>query len=404
MKILYIAHRIPYPPNKGDKIRSCNTIKHLARRHRVWCACFVDNEDDFRHVECLRRYCQEVVALPLKGGAARLRALFELGAGGSGSEGFYRQRGMAEALVRLSARVRFDAALVFSSGMGQYADCVAAPRKVLDMCDLDSRKWAECASRAIAPMSWLYAAEARRLGELEKKLCRRFEATVLIGAHEAHGWRGADEGELHFVGNGVELPSLGAASHDSGVVGFVGDMSYYPNEDAMCWFARRVWPQVRGAVPAARLEIVGRRPSRALRRLERLEGVRVVGQVEDVVEHLLRFQVVIAPLRIARGLQNKVLEAMAAGRAVVASSAAACGIDAIDGRHLVVADEAQDFAQHVRHLLDNPDVCRDLGESARRQMAIRYDWSEQLSPLEDLLQGVQHTAFVSTAQPIPATI
>ena len=404
MNILYLAHRLPYPPNKGDKIRSFNTIKHLSRRHDVWCACFVDDPDDSRHVAGLRQYCQEVIALPLHRRRAALRAVLDLAGNGSATEAFYRDHSMARAVHTLSHRVRFDAVLVFSSSMGQYADCVSAPRKVIDLCDLDSRKWADCARRCAPPRSWLYAAEARRLGTLERRLHQRFDATVLVGEHEAHGWDIPDRDRLCFVGNGVELPSLPArGGYDGGVVGFVGDMSYFPNEDAVRWFAGKVWPEVRRGVASARFDIVGRRPSRAVRRLERIDGVRVVGQVQDVVEHLTRFQLVVAPLRIARGIQNKVLEAMAAARAVVTSTPAACGIDADDGRHFVIADESNVLALRIIRLLRDPLACRAMGQRAREFVATHHDWQQQLASLEEALSGARESVPVVDAPPIAAT-
>ncbi|HRX86230.1 MAG TPA: TIGR03087 family PEP-CTERM/XrtA system glycosyltransferase [Phycisphaerae bacterium] len=396
MNILYLAHRIPYPPNKGDKIRSYHMLRYLAERHDVWCACFVDDPADFEHVAALRRICRDVIALPLKRGWATVRGLCHLAIDEPASEGFYRDHGMARRLRALSARVDFDAALFYSSSMGQYADAVRARRKVIDFCDLDSRKWAELAGRARWPRSALLAAEARLLAEREHELYAQFDATLLISAAEAAGWRAYDRERLHIVGNGVELPALPAdLRYDSGVVGFVGDMRYAPNVDGVCWFAQEVWPRVYVACPRAEFHIVGRGAPKRVNELGAIPGIRVIGEVAQVLPHLLNFQLVVAPLRIARGVQNKVLEAMAAARPVVATPQAATGIES--GAHLLIAADAAAMVESVQSLLDVPDECRRLGQCAIRQTSEIHDWGQRLSGLDAVL-------FKHDCPPIPQAV
>ena len=221
---------------------------------------------------------------------------------------------------------------------------------------------------------------------LEKRLHEQFDATVLIGGHEARGWDIPNRDKLHFVGNGVDLPAIPVdTGYTSRAVGFVGDLRYHPNEDAVCWFCQAVWPSILRAVPDARFYVIGRSPSRAVRRLGRLRGVHVTGEVADVAEHLLRLQVVVVPLRIARGIQNKVLEAMAAARPVVATARAVDGIHAVDGTHVVVADEANTFADRTIRLLDEPATCRSIGQAARDFVARDYDWCHQMAAIERIL-------------------
>ena len=388
MNILYIAHRIPYPPDKGDKIRSFNTLRLLARKHDVWCACFVDDPPDWKYVPTLRTYCRDVIALPLRQSRKLVGAARRLVDGGALSEGFYHDPAMFDALDGLARQAQFDAVLVFSSSMGQYGLRVDAGRHVIDLCDLDSAKWAECARRRRAPLSWVYSVEAERLRALEARLIRSYDASLLIGAHEAEAEVTVDRSRLHFVPNGVALPDLDwDGSHDSGIVGFVGDMRYWPNEDAVCWFAREVWPAVVRAVPGAQFRIVGRGPSRATRRLGRLPGVEVTGAVDDVSEELRRFQVSVAPLRVARGIQNKVLEAMAMGRTVVATPGAASGIHAKDGEHWYVPPDRKQFGERLIYLLGRPDECRRLGHAARRYVEESYRWDAIGEKLEALLGG-----------------
>ena len=387
MRILYIAHRIPYPPNKGDKIRSFNMVKHLSARHDVHCACFVDEPSDMQYVTNLQEYCVEVVALPLNRKRASIRAMMDLAVDETGTEGFYRDRRMAKAIESMSARVgSFDAVLVYSSSMGQYAKYARAPRKILDFCDLDSRKWAASLRMHWPPKSWLMAAEVHRLAELEKKLYRRFDGSILIGEHEADDWDIVDRDRLFFVGNGVTLPApIDDYGYDSNTVGFVGDLGYHPNQDAVRWFVRHVWQDVRARSPQATFCIAGRCPPRSVRRLAAVPGVRVVGAVPDAVKQILKWQVVVAPLRVARGIQNKVLEAMAAGRPVVATVPAVSGIGVTEGKHLLIGGSAQAFARQVAMLLADPQRCRVMGACARAYVAKNHDWNAILAPLERIL-------------------
>ncbi len=386
MNILYIAHRIPYPPNKGDKIRSYHTLAHLVRRHSVSCACFVDDPADMNHVPELRKLCREVIALPLSRRASMGRAAIDFVFGASASEGFYRRSQMARALESLAERVRFDAVLAFSSTMAQYAAGIPAARKVIDLCDLDSEKWADKARCRGGPAAWLLETEARRVRALENRIAAAFDAVVLISHHEADGWQPPPGTDLRCVSNGVTLPDIhDDEGYDSGVVGFTGDMRYFPNDDGVIWFAHEVWPFVKAHVPHARFDIIGRGPSAGVRRLPRQAGINVVGEVESITQHLRRLQVSVAPLRIARGVQNKVLEAMAAARPVVTTTAAARGIEATAGQHFFVSDAPEQMAARVVNLLQNPAGCRAIGRRARTHVAGRYDWDSRMNDMEALL-------------------
>ena len=170
-------------------------------------------------------------------------------------------------------------------------------------------------------------------------------------------------------------------------VGFVGQMDYGPNVEAVCWFAQRVLPQVRRRIPEVEFQIVGRAPTRRVRRLHRRKCIEVTGEVKDARQYIERFAVSAAPLRMGQGLQNKVLEAMAAARPVVASPIAAAGIDAVDGVHFLVADRPEDMAGKIIGLLEDPGRRRALGEAARRRVIERCGWAPALDRLEGLLRG-----------------
>lgn len=393
MNILYLAHRIPYPPNKGDKIRSFRQLEHLAKHHRVWCACFVDRPDDFRYVEKLREYCEDVIAIRLRRIPAMCRGVLGLIRGITVTESFYRSREMLRALHGWIASTRFDVVVAFSSSMASFALDVPAKRRVLDFCDLDSGKWQDYAGSRKGLLRRFYYAEGVRLARREVQWLDSFDATMVITEHEAEpllNATGADR--LHVIRNGVTLDQKteGASYRDitAHVVGFIGVMDYTPNVDAVVWFVKHCWPGVRAVVPDAVFRIVGRSPVAAVRRLEREEGVYVVGEVPDVSTELDQFAVSVAPLKIARGLQNKVLEAMAAGRAVVLSSGAAEGIAAQDRTHFFISDRPERFVGDVVSLLGDPSERARLGHAARRFVETHHRWDDVLREFELAVTGV----------------
>ncbi|MCH7871276.1 MAG: sugar transferase, partial [Planctomycetes bacterium] len=274
MNILYLAHRIPYPPNKGDKIRSFRQLEYLAKHHRVWCACFVDRSDDLRHVETLREHCADVVAIRLRRIPALCRALSGLVRGATVTESFYRSREMTRALDRWIDSTRFDAVVAFSSSMATLALGVPARRRVLDCCDLDSRKWQDYAGSRRGLLQRLYHTEGMRLARREVQWLDSFDATIVITEHEAEPLLNATGSHrLHVVRNGVTLEEetvdTAYRTVTAPVVGFIGAMDYRPNVDAVVWFVKHCWPGVRAAVPDAVFRIVGRSPVRVVRRLAR---------------------------------------------------------------------------------------------------------------------------------------
>jgi sugar transferase (PEP-CTERM/EpsH1 system associated) len=388
MRILYLAHRIPYPPDKGDKIRSFHQIAHLARRHEVWCACFVDDPSDQRHVDSLRGICEKVAAIPLCRRWAMAKGFLGMLRGDTVTEAFYRSREMFSSVTDWSKRVRFDAVLAFSSSMAPYALRVPAGRRVLDFCDLDSRKWADYARFCRFPWRWLHAMEARRLGVMERLWSPCFDAVTVVTESEAAPLRGfLSEDQLHVVNNGVTIEPETNVPPSSNTVGFVGAMDYFPNVDAVCWFVGECWPRILAECPNATFRIVGRAPTRRVRRLVRSTNVEVVGAVEDARAEIRRFTVCVAPLRIARGVQNKVLEAMAEGRPVVLTSFAAEGIAGRDSEPFRITDTPELFAHQVAHLLGDANQRRRIGMEARRFVSARHRWDVEIAKLESILLG-----------------
>jgi len=395
VNVLYLAHRLPYPPNKGDKIRSYHQLAYLSRRHRVWCACFVDDPADEAHLGALRDFCQSVAAIRLSARSATARGLVRLARGGTLTEGYYNDPHMWAVVRSWAASVPFDAVVVFSSGMAPYGLACPARRRVIDFCDWDSLKWADYARGRRGLRRRLFDLEARRLRRRERQWIEQYDASAVITRAEADD---APADRVQVVGNGVELRPYVPPPVEPRV-GFVGAMDYAPNVEAVCRFAERIWPTIRQGVAGATFQIVGRRPTRQVRALAKYPGIEVVGEVADAGAYVDAIAVHVTPLTIARGLQNKVLEAMAAGRATVVSSAAARGIDGQDGRHYVIADEDSAIADAVVSLLQDPVRATALGRSARAFVAERFNWDREMARLEALL--VDHTPVWNVDIPEP---
>ena len=395
--LLYLVHRIPYPPNKGDKVRSYHILKHLAARHRVFLGTFADDPDDLQHVARLRELCAELRVIELSPRLARLRSVSGFAANEPLSVAYYRDAELARWVDTTLANEAIDACIVFSSAMAQYVAGADAPRTVLiDFVDVDSAKWAQYANSRWWPLSWVYRREGSRLLAFERAAADRATRAFFVTDAEADLFRRLAPGcvgRIETIGNGVDteqyapsqaLPSPFAAG--SLPVVFTGAMDYWPNVDGVRWFAEEVLPRVLDALPNAHFTIVGMRPTAAVKALASAR-VTVTGTVPDVRPYLQHAAVVVAPLRVARGIQNKILEAMAMARPVVATDACGAGIDAVNGRHFVTAHDAATMADAVVSLLRDGEAARMMGNAARARIVARYTWAAQLR----LLEAVSYT-------------
>ena len=397
-ELLYLAHRIPYPPTKGDKIRSWHFLDHLARHHVVHLGCFVDDPDDWRYREALSAVCAETCFEPLPRSPIRLGNLRALVDGAPISVRHYWRPAMARWVHDLMGRRPIDVVFAFSSAMAQYVLPHPPPAALLaiDFVDVDSDKWRQYAKTVRLPSQLVYAREGRTLLDYERTVARRFHAAIFVSQNEANLFRSlAPEsvGKAHVVANGVDTDYFDPDSAhpevfdgDPAPIAFVGAMDYWPNVDAVSWFVRDVLPRVRLGSPDATFWIVGNRPDSAVRRLGEISGVRVTGGVPDVRPYLAHARVVVTPLRIARGIQNKVLEAMAMGKAVVASRAAVAGLGGDVPRDgLVVADDVEEMAAACVRLLMDPGLARAMGCHGRRATVEHFAWPACLAALDRVL-------------------
>jgi sugar transferase (PEP-CTERM/EpsH1 system associated) len=383
--ILFLAHRVPYPPDRGDKVRSHHVLRHLATLGRVHLASFADDARDLGHDAALATWCASAAVLPRRKGNARA-AIEALATNRPVSLAAFDSHAMRATVARLLGERHYGAIYVYSGQMAQYLPADA--RFVMDFVDMDSAKFAAYAADARGPMRWMLTREARMLAAFERQVALQAQATLLVSQAEADLFRrtAAVDG-VCAIENGIDtalFDPAGVRPVDKAgpLIVFTGQMDYRPNIDAVRWFADTVLPQVRGRFPATRFAIVGRAPTGAVQALAG-DAVIVTGEVADVRGWIAAADVVVAPLLLARGIQNKVLEAMAMARPVVASTAAAEGID--HRGTIRVAADAASFAETLCGLLDDPDVAGGLGRAARAQAIARYGWDARLAPLAGLL-------------------
>ncbi len=403
LPILYLVHRLPFPPDKGDRIRAFHILKFLASLGPVHLATLTDEpkpQDETIEIE-LRKFCQKLAIIPLPR-TRPLRMLWSLLSGKTVTEGAFDSGALRQTLNTWRRETPYRACIVSSSSMTPYlrrTDLRDVPA-VVDLVDADSQKWMDYAATSRPPRSWLYRLEARRLRRLESALPARTRAVTLVSKTEADLFRRfAQPGRVQVISNGVDLDYFQPRSEpESGCV-FTGALDYWPNVEGISWFCREVWPEIHSRRTQARLSIVGRRPAAAVRKLATIPGVEIVGEVPDVRPYYARAAIVVAPLRIARGIQNKILEAMAMNKALVASSACLQGVHAQPDVHLLRAESADDWQQSILRLMDNPGSRRQLGQAGRRFVEEHHRWDRCLEPLGRLLDEVAPSKLTCEARP-----
>lgn len=391
--LLFLAHRLPYPPNKGDKVRSWHFLQHLAGRYRVFLGTFIDDAADWPHVDTLRSICAEVHVEMIAAWPQKARSIGAFLSGEALSLSYFRSRRLAAWAAQTVRRHAVRRAFVYSSPMAQYALDLPELTSLVDFVDMDSAKWGDYAMRRDWPASSLYGREARCLFAYERQVAARAQASVFVTEAEARHFRSSAPEcaeRVVAIGNGVDsehfspahsFPSPFAPGEQPVV--FTGAMDYWPNVDAVLWFARDVLPSIQREQPSARFYIVGMNPDPSVRAL--MNGaVTVTGRVPDVRPYLQHAAVVVAPLRVARGIQNKVLEAMAMAKPVVASTASAAALSARPGIDLAVGSDAESFAAATLSAMQPPRAQR-MGEQARARVLSDYAWRTSLRQLDALI-------------------
>ncbi|MGL6097237.1 MAG: TIGR03087 family PEP-CTERM/XrtA system glycosyltransferase, partial [Fimbriiglobus sp.] len=384
-RVLVLTHRVPHPPDKGDRIRTFHLIKYLAGRARVWLLALADEPVPAESAAVLARLCERVEIVPVGKRTRWLRAVGSAATGRSLSEGLFHEPAADAVLRRWVKEAGFAAAVVSASSLAPYLWRNGLDRfpGIADLMDVDSQKWRDFAAAGRGPKRLVYRFEAERVRKLEREIARRCAAVSLVSRAEADTFEAfAGRGTVTVATNGVDLEYFRPVPGPTDpVCVFVGAMDYLPNIDAAEWFARDVWPRIRTAFPAAEFRIVGRNPNDRVRALATIPGVRVVGGVPDVRPWVAAARVVVAPLRLGRGVQNKVIEAMAMAKPVVASPAALAALGAVVGRDVRRADDAEEWADAVGELLADPERGAAIGAAGRRYAEANHDWATCLEPL-----------------------
>jgi sugar transferase (PEP-CTERM/EpsH1 system associated) len=390
MRILFACHRLPFPPNRGGKIRPFNMIRHLARKHAVTVASLAHSNEELEQGTGLKEHCEEMIAEVLPSRVRWLQAGAALPTVRPSSLAYFYSRRLLSRVRERAAHTNFDVIMVHCAFAAQYVVDLPAGLRIMDYGDLDSGKWSDYSLQRGFPLSLGYRLECGKLRHYEKWLAGRFDRCTVTTTGELEEFKAIGlPTPCTVIPNGVDFSYFQAQASDPGnaTLVFLGRMDYFPNVQGVVKFVREIFPVIRQRRPDARLSIVGSDPVRNVKELAAFDGVTVTGYVPDVRPYLKEAAVVVAPLYLARGTQNKILEAMSAGVPVVSTSQAAKGIRAVPGRDLLVGDSDEEFAAHVVRLLDDRDLRRRISKAARLQVETAHSWEHSMKLLDSILEG-----------------
>lgn len=393
MRILYLCHRIPYPPNKGEKIRAFHQLRALVERHEVDLFTLADRESDEKYKSELMQLCRSVTTARIVPAVARLRAIPSLFSRTPLTLPYFYSADLSLQIRKAVCERSYDRVFVYSSSMAQYAALAGEVPVLIDLVDVDSDKWLQYAAHSKFPWSPLYQREGKCLREYEQKICRSAAAVLVSTEREAQLLRSfCRSASVHVVPNGVNTdyftPSRVKLVFDVPTLIFTGAMDYFPNIQAVTFFSRQVLPLIQEHLPETQFLIVGSNPATGVKRLERIPGVEVTGYVPDVRSYLARAHIFVAPLLIATGIQNKILEAMAMELPVVASNLAVQGLSRSVATCVETATEPDEFANRVLGLSQNPNLLRARAFEARKAVVREYSWSVSLKTLVSLVENL----------------
>ena len=395
MRILFLAHRLPYPPDKGERIRAFYELKYLAARHEVDLVCLADSKSDAEGRRALQDMCREVHVEVLSKPVRLLRAASSGIFGRPMSLGFFYSPDLLSRTIELLGRHPYDLIFVYCSSMEQFVPSPAPAPIVVDFVDADSAKWQQYARMCRGPRSWFFRREARAVAKLERALARRAALSLVTTPHDAKELiRSAGcESRVEVLRNGVHIPEDPAAIEDmiprelKPYVVFVGTMDYRPNADAAEHFAKDIFGRLRDRYPDLHFLIVGRNPNSRVRRLQSIPGVKVTGAVPNVYPYFRQAEATVAPFRISQGFHNKMIESLAVGTPVIAASRAAAGIGLSPEQGLYVANSPEEFVEALDVLLSSSSLRQQVRQSAA-SLRRTLSWDVRLQRLGDLLANV----------------
>jgi polysaccharide biosynthesis protein PslH len=384
-----VCHRFPFPPKRGGKIRPFNMIRHLHASHDVTVASLARSRAEAEEGRGIAQYCSRYEVALVSGPLQTARMIARLPTPVPSSFGYFHSPALARRIGHLLRTTAFDVIFVHCSSVARYVSRAANVAKILDFGDMDSQKWLDYGRLRPFPLNLGYRLEGIKLVAEEKRLARAFDVCTATTRAEWNTLEGYATGAVtDWFPNGVDSDYFAPTgeSYDPDTISFIGRMDYYPNQECMIGFCRDVFPLIRERRAGARLVIVGADPSAEIRELAEIPGVTVTGSVPDVRPWLKTSAVMVAPLRIARGTQNKILEAMAAGVPVVTSAAAAGGVDAVAGTHLQVADTPADIADATLRMMSDPAARQRFAMAGRARMLSHHAWDKSMQRLDRIIE------------------
>ena len=391
MKLLVVSHNVPFPPNKGEKIRTYHLLRELAREHDIHLIALARDPSDLAHTENLLEFCERVELCRVDPIISKVYALVALVLGLPMTFGFFFSFKVKRLVRRWVAESGYDAAFAICSSAGPYLYGLRNVTTVIDYIDVDSAKWHQYAQSSRAPQSWIYAVEHKRLGDWEARLCRDYDFSLLTSETEKQRLAALAPGCNHKIvvcPNGIDTefftPAGPAPVDDEPTLVFTGQMDYLPNVDAAKYFYREILPLVRQEFPQARFVIVGRNPTPELHQC--CPDAEITGEVDDIRPYVRNARVFVAPLRLAFGVQNKVLEAMACRVPVIATSQILSGMETKVGQDLLVGDDPITFAQQICSLLSDDRYRDAVAQAGYEYVHNHHDWPASADLITDRLR------------------
>jgi sugar transferase (PEP-CTERM/EpsH1 system associated) len=389
VKVLFACHRVPYPPKRGGKIRPFNIIRHLTEQgHQVTVASLARTRQEADEAADLKKYCDATLIEVIADHVAWPRMVAWLPTAQPSSFAYFHSPRLARRVRAALEAGSYDMVFAHCSSAAPYVASARVGLKVIDYGDMDSQKWREYVAYKAFPLSVGYRLEAAKLERAERRLAQNFDLCTCTTRAELQSLR--DLGVTtpsDWFPNGVDGAFFAPEKdYDPDLVAFVGRMDYYPNQQAVTMFCRDVLPRLKAQRPAVRFQIVGAEPPEFIRDLAKLPGVSVTGSVPDVRSYITRAAMTVAPLAIARGTQNKILESMAMGVPVVCSVEASGGVDAVAGEHLLVAANADEYVAAVTRILESPALRAQLAEAGRARVLSHHVWQNSMRRLDGILE------------------
>ncbi|MBU1752352.1 TIGR03087 family PEP-CTERM/XrtA system glycosyltransferase [bacterium] len=391
MKILFISQRVPYPPIRGDKIRSFNILRGLSKLHDVSVISFIRTIKEMADVETLKQYCVSVDVCMLSEWQSKLNACFGVFSSRPLTLSWYYSKQLRDMIQKKIRDEKFDLIFVVCSSMAQYVFNNDSMHKVIDLMDVDSEKWFQYAKRTYFPHSWVYSLEAKRLRRYETDINKVFNNCIVVTQEEKRIFSlfSLYPNKIHVISIGVDEEYFKplAQEYIPNTIVFTGAMDYFPNIDAMIFFCKEIFPLIKEKLPNIILYIVGNSPTQEVQQLANNKDIIVTGYVEDTRPYIGKAAVCVVPVRVAQGIQNKILEAMVMGTPVVTTSFGFKGIEGSEkGKNIVVADDKNEFAEKVIEILQNRALRDYLSQNGKQLMEQRYGWDMQIDNLNNLIQ------------------